>query len=104
MADWADHCEAIVSGAAVVEVGAAVEAAAEAAVEAAGGGSPLRPLLGCGPDCTWPDSSSKLMLVSLWLSFMRLSSIVFSETGISISKARLACWAMDRLTDRQRSQ
>ena len=68
-----------------MEVGAAVEAAAEAAVEAAGGGSPLRPLLGCGPDCTWLDStSSKLMSVSLGLSFMRLSSIVFSETGISI--------------------
>ena len=83
MAGCAGHCEAIVSGAAVVEVGAVEEAAAEAAVEAAGGGSPLRPLLGCGPDCTWPDSSSKLRSVSLW-SFMRLSSIVFSETGIRI--------------------
>ena len=83
MAGCAGHCEAIVSGAAVVGVGAVEEAAAEAAVEAAGGGSPLRPLLGCGPDCTWPDSSSKLRSVSLW-SFMRLSSIVFSETGTSI--------------------
>lgn len=84
MAGCAGHCEAIVSGAAVVEVGAVEEAAAEAAVEAAGGGSPLRPLLGCGPDCTWTDSSSKLRSVSLGLSFMRLSSIVFSETGIRI--------------------
>ena len=83
MAGCAGHCEAIVSGAAVVGVGAVEEAAAEAAVEAAGGGSPLRPLLGCGPACTWPGSSSKLRSVSLW-SFMRLSSIVFSETGISI--------------------
>ena len=67
-----------------MEVGAAVEAAAEAAVEAAGGGSPLRPLLGCDPDCTWLDSLSELRSVSLWLSFMRLSSTVFSEKGISI--------------------
>ena len=84
MAGCAGHCEAIVSGAAVVEVGAVEEAAAEAAVEAAGGGSPLRPLLGCGPDCPWTDSSSKLRSVSLGLSFMRLSSVVFSETGIRI--------------------
>ena len=65
-----------------MEAGAAVEAAVEAAGGA--GANPLRPLLGCDPNCSWPDSLSELRSVSLWLSFMRLSSTVFSEKGISI--------------------
>ena len=96
MEDWLvvvciDQGEAIISGAAVEEAGAAVEAAAEAAggaaegVEVPGpGANPLRPLVGCDPNCSWPGSSSKLRSLSPWLSFMRLSSTVFSETRISV--------------------
>ena len=78
----ADHGEAIISGATVVEAGAAVEAAGEAEEGPevpVPGANPLRPLLGCDPNCSWPDSLSELRSVSLWLSFMRLSSTVFFE-------------------------
>ena len=82
--------EAIIIGGTVVEAGAAEEAAVEAGGEAeegpevpVPGANPLRPLDGCDPNCSWAVSS-ELRSESLWLSFMRLSSIVFSETGISI--------------------
>ena len=82
--------EAIIIGGTVVEAGAAEEAAVEAGGGAeegpevpVPGANPLRPLDGCDPNCSWAVSS-ELRSESLWLSFMRLSSIVFSETGISI--------------------
>ena len=84
------HGEAIISRGTVEEAGAAEEAAVEAGGEAeegpevpVPGANPLRPLVGCDPNCSWAVSS-ELRSESLWLSFMRLSSIVFSETGISI--------------------
>ena len=85
------HGEAIIIGGTVVEAGAAEEAAVEAGGEAeegpevpVPGANPLRPLVGCDPNCSWAVSLSELRSVSLWLSFMRLSSTVFSEKGISI--------------------
>ena len=77
--------EATIIGGTVVEAGAAEEAAVEAGGEAeegpevpVPGANPLRPLDGCDPNCSWAVSS-ELRSESLWLSFMRLSSTVFSE-------------------------